>query len=698
MKKNRLSILTLMVMLMLSAQSAWADTAYVKLTAPDESVSWIEIQGTIDGTDFEVFNNYDAAIDPYSTEGIIDLNEVWSDPDGKGTHYQVTSIGDWSFSSCWYLSEVLIPSSVTSIGSSAFSFCSRLTSVTLPDGLTSIGESAFSGCDELTSIIIPSSVTTIGGAAFASCDNLTSLVVASDNLVYDSRDNCNAIIETAANKLMVGCKNSTIPAGVTAIGKYAFSGCGLTSITISEGVNTIEESAFSGSGLTSITIPEGITTLGLYAFSGCQDLTSVSIPSSVSSTGMATFYQCPNLSSVTISEGVTSIGYGSFIYCTSLTSITIPSSVTSIEMEAFGGCGLTSITIPSSVTNIGMGAFEVCSDLATISVEEGNGVYDSRDACNAIIETATNTLLTGCMNSVIPETVTSIGDGAFFSCSGLTEITIPSSITSIGDRAFMGCENLAVINSEIEEPFEISEETFSNYDATLNIPDGTYDKYINVSSWNQFKNLKDTYLTVTVTDAGLATLYFGYPLSIPDDSNIEGVYYAYSIDWFDWANVGFINFNKINQKVIPANTGVVISAAPGTYTFFRSSDEGESISNNLLQGTLVETNVEDIEGTVLTLGHYYSSDGSYSGDDVAFCRYYGNYGWLEPNKAFLVLPASSEVKALGISFNDSSTGVESIESGKKETVIYDLTGRRYSSKGNLPEGMYIVNGKKVFVK
>ena len=140
---------------------------------------------------------------------------------------------------------------------------------------------------------------------------------------------------------------------------------------------------------------------------------------------------------------VTSIGNEVFFGCSELTSIEIPSSVTSIGNLAFSGCsGLTGIEIPSSVTKIGEAAFSGCSRLTSINVEAGNEVYDSRDNCNAIIKKATNTLIQGCKNTKIPSSVTSIGNYAFYDCSGLTGIEIPSSVTSIGDLAFWFCSGL----------------------------------------------------------------------------------------------------------------------------------------------------------------------------------------------------------------------------------------------------------------
>ena len=218
--------------------------------------------------------------------------------------------------------------------------------------------------------------------------------------------------------------NGTIYA-VTSIGWYAFDSCrGLASVTIPNSVTSIGSCAFSDcSGLTGVIIPNSVTELSGEVFNGCRQLTGVTIPNSVTTIGNRAFKDCQSLTSMVIPNSVTTIGDGAFYNCSALTSVSIGNSVTSIGDLAFYGCG----------------------GLTSIVVASGNTAYDSRGNCNAIIETASNTLIAGCCNTVIPGTVTAIGDGAFAYCSGLTVVTIPTSVTSIGDEAFRYCKGLTSV-------------------------------------------------------------------------------------------------------------------------------------------------------------------------------------------------------------------------------------------------------------
>ena len=229
---------------------------------------------------------------------------------------------------------------------------------------------AFQYCSDRLSLTIPYSITKIENNALP--DNrgkLDKIVVDPANKVYDSRDNCNAVIETATNTLIYGSNKTVIPSTVTSIASSAFSGCsGLTSITIGDSVTYIGEEAFIGCyGLTSITIGNSVTSIGSYAFMQCAGLTSITIPNSISSIPDYAFYECTGLTSITIPNSVSSIGHNAFQGCLSLTSITIPNSVISIGFGAFEGCyRLTTATIGNGVTEIEMYAFENCSSLKEI--------------------------------------------------------------------------------------------------------------------------------------------------------------------------------------------------------------------------------------------------------------------------------------------------------------------------------------------
>ncbi|MBR3612163.1 MAG: leucine-rich repeat domain-containing protein [Bacteroidaceae bacterium] len=366
---------------------------------------------------------------------------------------------------------------------------------------------------DIKTIIIGNGVKAIDEYTFDEYYGITNIKVESGNTVYDSRDDCNAVIETATNTLVLGCAKTTIPYGITSIGNGAFNYCQkLTDIVIPNSVTSIGEEAFYGCGLTSINIPNSVTSIGDYAFNRCRSLTSINIPNSVTSIGEKAFYDCSGLehlefncntigswfssnssikevvvgnsvtsigenafkkcyglTNIIIPASVKTIGKGAFNMCRNLTSVVIPSSVTSIGEEAFSACyslinveipngvasignrafnvcsSLTSVTIPSSVTSIGNAVFSNCSSLTSIKVEKGNTVYDSRDDCNAIIETATGTLLRGCSNTIIPNSVTSLASGSFSGCLDLESVAIGDNVTEIGQNAFGDCKNLASV-------------------------------------------------------------------------------------------------------------------------------------------------------------------------------------------------------------------------------------------------------------
>ena len=223
------------------------------------------------------------------------------------------------------------------------------------------------------------------------------------------------------------------------------------------------------------------------------EVISDGITYSVTSIGDGAFDGCSSLTAIIIPNSVTCIGNFAFCGCRGLTSINIPKSVTSIGNNAFHDCrGLTSITIPSSVTSIGDAAFWGCSSLTAIQVDAANNVYDSRNSCNAIIETATNTLVAGCKNTIIPSSVTSIGIVAFAGCSSLTAINIPASVTTIGHNSFSGCSSLTDCYCYAEEVPVIHTLTFENSNisnAALHVPAGSVAAYQSAPLWSNFKEI-----------------------------------------------------------------------------------------------------------------------------------------------------------------------------------------------------------------
>ena len=477
--------------------------------------------------------------------------------DAAGKNVEVTYRGENTYDN-EYTGEIIIPATVTyngtvynvtGIGNNGLYHCDRVTKVTIPNSVTTIGSSAFYGCVGLKEITVPGSVKKIGYDAFNYCRNLETMSVERTNTVYDSRNNCNAIIETSTNTLVSGCRNSVIPEGIRVIGYRAFYNCTtLKSITIPNSVTDIGSYAFcSCDSLRSIVIPSSVTYIANQAFGSSDNLESIIvengntvydsrnncnaiiktssgtlitgckttvIPGNVTRIESHAFSGSYGLKSITIPGSVKSIGYGAFMSCVDLEEIKLSNGLAEIETEAFCDCRkFTNITIPASVTKIAGNAFSHCSSHTCIVVDENNTVYDSREGCNAVIETATNTLAVACNNSRIPNSVSSIGEGAFYGRGGLESIVIPESVTSIGEKAFYNnngirnitipgsvktigknafsyCHNLKSVISLGTTAPELGDKAFYGIETeTLYYPSGS-----NYSNWaNYFKKMEEIY-------------------------------------------------------------------------------------------------------------------------------------------------------------------------------------------------------------
>lgn len=211
----------------------------------------------------------------------------------QGVSYKVTSIDDLSFYDYDDLTSVVLPNSLTTIGSEAFYGCKNLTAIELPESLTKIDSNAFTDCG-FTSIHIPKNVTSLYRNVFSKCSKLRTITVDPANTVYDSRDNCNAIINKEDESIVTGCMNSFVPSGVFHIDPYAFSGC---------------------IGLTHLDLPSGFSIINFGAFYGCENLATISFPSAVWHVGDQAFADCKSLTSIHIPKRLTSIGENPFEGC-----------------------------------------------------------------------------------------------------------------------------------------------------------------------------------------------------------------------------------------------------------------------------------------------------------------------------------------------------------------------------------------------
>ena len=354
-----------------------------------------------------------------------------------GETLTITGIGDCEDA------EVGIPKSingytVTAIGENAFSEQTQITQIALPETLTSIGTRAFYGCTGLTEFTLPKSVTSIGTQIFYNCSNLSTVYY-----------NCN--YGSLSNQFMSVASIKTVIFGGTEIPYYALNYCSnVTSVIIGDSVTSIGEKAFYGcSSLTSIEIGASVTSIGDFAFYDCRSLTSIEIPDSVTSIGKGAFDSCTSLISIGIPDSVTFIGYSAFFGCSSLTSVVIPDSVTYIGEYIFFYCSsLTSVVIGGSVTYIGNYAFYGCSSLTSIEVSENNANYSSLNG--NLYNKDKTTLIQYAIGKKdsefkIPDSVTSIGEGAFYECYSLTSVVIGGSVTSIGWQAFYDCRSLTSV-------------------------------------------------------------------------------------------------------------------------------------------------------------------------------------------------------------------------------------------------------------
>ena len=686
----------------------------------------------------------------------------------------ITNIPDYAFGMQIHLTSVTLPSTLTSIGASSLEECaftsitlpegletigdyaflaSKFSSITLPSTLTTIGGSAFNDCKSLTSITIPANVTSIGESAFQNCIALETVTMLratpptlGDLAFYDYSDpeiiipaltainvpaanvedykaaagwsdyaalivaggapasTTTTFTYTASEKLTV-FDNTTFFTGATAVKSHEFA-AGTGTVVYDGTVTAIADYTFyynnvAKEKMAGITIPASVETIGKWAFNGCEALASVTFAGTSS---------------------LTSIASNAFGECTSLTTIALPESLITIgdymEMgghiyyngSVFAGSGLTSIEIPKNFTTLyGGGHFADCP-LTSLTVNAANTKFDSRDGCNAVVETATNKIVMGCVATTVPDGIEAIGYEAFFGESQPFSLVLPASVTTIEDRAFHWADGLETITIPLGVT-TITEETFLS-------AEGVTDVYCYASPTMTWESLNQAFkygtksanihvfasdLSTWETNFPDANAFFVGDLGIVAGNNVGDVYWATyynsaanmkadanTIVYKAAVNGSSLTLTEIADKVINAGQAVILKSTGASIAMTTSAAaSANSYSDNDLEGVDVATAVD------ANYNYYVLSN---VGSTLGFYKYNGTT--LGANKAFIKTNAKTNATSAPefIVFNDgNTTSIRETLSvpNAKQNAYFDLQGRRVVQP---TKGLYIVNGKKVVIK
>lgn len=586
-----------------------------------------------------------------------------ADYEWDGEHATIRNITEWLTPvHRFYIQTLVFDAGVAHIGDYAFVECNLLHTVynyaTTPQNINS---SVFASTDiSSCTLYVPASSVPMYKTAdvwkdFGSIQALPAPVIASgrcgDNLTWSLDTDSGVLLITGSgamdsysdysdvpwNDYSSKIRSLSLPAEITSIGNYAFSGC---------------------YNLNSIEIPNSVTSIGNSVFQNCSLLTSVEIPNSVTSMGNNVFQNCSRLTQVTIPNSVTSIGNSMFQNCSLLTSIEIPNSVTSIGYRAFAWCSrLTAIEIPNSVTSIGNQAFCACYMLPSI---------------------------------IIPNNVTSIGEAMFQSCGQLTSVTIPNSVTSIGSWAFSGCRNLNTVTNYATVPQSISSNVFYEspyYPCTLYVPQESIELYESASEWEYFGSILAIPGTEPEEPADEA-------ITANEDPESPGIHYA---TFYDSANkyllpagveayvaeVGsdVLNLTRIAVagQTIPNGTAVILKASVASFTLTPSdADPVTFTATNSLLG--VDAATAAPAGCYVLSGH--SSDNSVQG--VGFYQFTGT---LKAHRAYLVIGGggAGAPKRLRFVLNNeqTATGFENVQGDKVPSTKVVENGTLYIIRGDM---------------
>jgi hypothetical protein len=617
----------------------------------------------------------------------------------------IERIEDQTFEGCSMLESVTLSNSTTYIGSYAFYDCEKLKSIIIPNKVTTIGSFAFSGCHSLKSVYIPASVIHFGnkdmGEPFIDCKNMEEIVVDPNNLMYDSRNNCNAIIISGLNRLISGCQNTKIPNGIWEIGEYAFWKC---------------------VKLKAIDIPSSVYSIGDAAFQNCEELTSVTFHGDLSSFGWSVFKGCKSLKSIELPNGVEDLSY-TFEDCINLQRVKLPNTVTKLHSAFYNCTNLTEFNIPERVSSIW--DFDNCKKIKSFPLHNNSGLSGFND------------------------------------CDNLETVYLSSSMLRLSN-SFKNCKSLLDVYCYAVKPPYIYEDdkSFSGSDikySTLHVPAQSVEQYSNATKWNEFGKIvgfepqiisvnealsilqeiesqcksEDTLIDNLIENSNKSVMGYGYLSS--------STTYPYKYDLKDFLSIVQSCINEINKsqttdyyqieniKHLWDNTYSVMGQkyrnileeclnnlvyvnfkcnAGGKIVFGYKYYDGNEIQNNsenfsFYNPTLIRNNIFALYDVfALPYDGYHVQSFKVGGVDVLGISNIFEYQYSYETKKGYSFPFSYQ--NVEVIFASGESSIQSVRVDGKSNSVYSINGIKVrentTSLDGLPKGIYIVDGKKVVVK